>query len=229
MKAADIMVTDVITVSPDTPVAEAADVLLRNRISGVPVVDANDHILGIVSEGDLMRRIEAHTERRRSWWLEMFVSGDTLASEYVKSHGRKVADIMTRNVVTARETSPLSEIADLLERHRVKRLPIVRDGKLVGIISRANLLQAMASLRDRLKAPDTDDRTLRDQVLARIKAAPWGRPWGINVTVQDGVVDLWGGVTSQEQRDAFRIAAETTPGVREVKDNLFVHNYQSGV
>ncbi len=228
MHAADVMVTEVVTVTPETTVTEVADILLQNRISGVPVVDKG-RLVGIISEGDLLRRTEANTQRRRSWWLEMLVGGDRLASEYIKSHGRKVADVMTRDVVTASEDTQLSEIADILERHHIKRLPIMRQGALVGIISRANLLQAFASMRSQAQPSPKDDQSVRQQVLARIKAAPWGKPWGINVTVRDGVVDLWGGVLSQEQKDAFRIAAESTPGVREVKDNLVVQTYQAGL
>lgn len=228
MHAADVMVTEVITVTPETTVTEVADLLLQNRISGVPVID-DGRLVGIISEGDLIRRAEANTQRRRSWWLEMLVGGDTLASEYVKSHGRKAADIMTRDVVTATEDTPLSEIADLLERHHIKRVPILRSGALVGIISRANLLQALASMRGKAEPSAKDDQSIREQVLARIRAAPWGKPWGINVTVRNGVVDLWGGVLSQEQKDAFRVAAEGTPGVREVKDNLIVQTYQAGL
>lgn len=228
MKAADIMVTNVVTISPDTTVADAADILLKNRISGVPVVDGG-RLVGILSEGDLLRRVEARTERRRSWWLEMLTGTDRLAAEYVKSHANKVRDVMTTDIVSATDTAELDEIADLLERHHIKRVPIVRNGQMVGIVSRANLLQALASKRDRSTSPTSDDRAIREEILRRIKEAPWGTAWGLNVTVQAGVVDLWGGVTSEEQKAAIRIAAETVSGVKQVNTNLFVQHYQSGL
>lgn len=228
MNAADIMVTDVITISPDTSVAEAAALLLKHRISGIPVVE-NGVLVGILSEGDLLRRVESRTERRRSWWLEMFTGTDTLAAEYVKSHSKSVRDVMTADVISAPDTASLAEVADLLERHHIKRIPIVRNGNMVGLVSRANLLQALASLRAGVEAPTSDDRAIRDEILRRIKAAPWGVAWGINVTVKGGVVDLWGGVTSEEQKSAMRVAAETVPGVRQVNSNLFVQHFQSGV
>lgn len=228
MKASDIMVTDVVSVAPDATIADAAALLLKHRISGVPVVD-NGRLVGILSEGDLLRRVESRTERRRSWWLEMFTGTDTLAAEYVKSHGNKVRDVMTTDVVSAPHDASLADIADLMERHHIKRIPVVRNGTMVGLISRANLLQALASMRGSVAAPSVDDRAIREEVLNRIKAAPWGVAWGLNVTVKDGVVDLWGGVTSEEQKSAIRIAAETMPGVKKVNTNLFVQTYQTGI
>ena len=229
MNAADIMIANVITVDPDTSVADTADLLLKHRISGMPVVDKTGQLVGLVSEGDLLRRAETGTERRRSWWLELFASSETLAAEYVKAHGRKVADVMTRHVVTAREDTPLSEIADLLERHHIKRVPIVRGTKVVGIVSRANLLQAFATLRGKAAEVSTDDRTIRDNILTQLDKAPWSKPWGLNITVQDGVVDVWGAVTTPEEKDAIRVLVEATPGVRSAKDNLHIQKVMSGI
>ena len=149
MKAADVMVSAVISVRPNARVEEVASILLANRISAVPVIDDQDELVGIVSEGDLMRRAEAGTERSRSWWLEYLTGKQVLASEYVKSHSHKVTDVMTPSVITATPETALGEIAMLLERNRIKRVPIVQNGKVVGIVSRANLLQALAGMKER--------------------------------------------------------------------------------
>jgi CBS domain-containing protein len=229
MKAAEIMTTPVITIAPDATITEAAELLLAHRISGAPVVDADGKLVGIVSEGDLLRRVEAGTERRRSWWLELFTRSETLASEYVKAHGRKVSDIMTRWVVTVTEDTPLADIADLLEGHRVKRVPVLRDGQVIGIVSRANVLRAVAAGRPITAIVKADDRTIHDEVMQRLARLPWGRPWNLNVAVKDGVVELWGSVTTLEEKEAVRIAAETTNGVLGVQDHLMLQRVVSGV
>jgi CBS domain-containing protein len=221
MKAVDVMVSPVITVGPETSVTETADILLKNRISAAPVVDGSGALVGIVSEGDLMRRAEAGTERRRSWWLEMLTRNDTIAADYVKSHARKVSDIMTKSPVTVSEETPLAEIADLLEARQIKRVPVVRAGKLVGIVSRANLLQAFVSMRRQVPVEATaDDRTLRLRVLKAIDDARLTRPFGLNITVKDANVDIWGVVGTAEEKQALRVAAEVTQGVKSVNDNI---------
>jgi CBS domain-containing protein len=223
MKAADVMVANVITVGPDARVEDVAGVLLANRISAVPVVDDEGRMIGIISEGDLMRRPETGTERPRSWWLEALTDTRTLATEFVRSHSRRVADVMTRHVVTANPDTPLGEIASLLEKNRIKRVPIVEYGKIVGIVSRANLLQGLASLRGAVStATAADDAKLRDRLITSLKAAPRARPSLFNVTVHDGTVELWGTVDSDAEKNAVRVAAEGTPGVRAVNDNLVV-------
>jgi CBS domain-containing protein len=223
MKAADVMVANVITVGPDASVAEAADVLLANRISGVPVVGRHGELIGIVSEGDLIRRAETGTQHRRSWWLEVLIGSRPLAADYVKSHALKVADIMTREVVTAGLDTPLRDIATLMERNSIKRLPIVKNGKVIGIVSRANLVQAVASRWKRNEQrPVVDDLTIREEVMARLDAEPWTRFNSVNVIVQDATVELWGIVDSEIAKQAARVAAEITPGVRAVHDNVVV-------
>jgi CBS domain-containing protein len=224
MKAADVMVTNVITIGPDACVQDVAQILLTNRISAVPVVSSKGEIVGIVSEGDLMRRVEAGTTRRRPWWLAMMAGRETLAAEYVREHARQVGDVMTRDVVTAAPETPLDEIATLLERNGIKRVPIVKDGKLVGIVSRANLLQALASQKAGIEARAASDVEIRDEVMSRLKSERWSRPSLINVIVQDRAVELWGIVDSQSEKEAFRVAAELTPGVRVVNDNLIIRS-----
>lgn len=223
MKASDIMVTQVITVRPETNVQEVAELLLKNRISAAPVVDANGRLIGIVSEGDLLRRAESGTERERSWWLRLLMGREILAAEFVKEHSRKVADVMTKDIITATPSTPVSEIATLLESNRIKRVPIVDGSKLVGIVSRANLLQALASMRKEITVEQpVADTELRDKIMLRLRAEPWVRPSLINVTVSNGTVDLWGVVDSSSEKQALRVAVEVTPGVRAVNDNVIV-------
>jgi CBS domain-containing protein len=219
MQARDVMVTPVITVKPSTTVHEVARQFLERQISGAPVVDDKGELVGIISEGDLLHRVEAGTERRRSWWLRAFTEANTLATEYVKAHGRKVSDVMTHSVITAAPETPLHEVATLLEKNAIKRLPILENGQLVGIVSRANLLQAVASARQQFEATPSD-KAIRDQILASLQAEPWAHTSLLNVTVSDGVVDLWGLAESKAERKAINVAAETTPGVRTVNDNL---------
>jgi CBS domain-containing protein len=222
MKASDIMAINVITVGTDATVRDVAKLLFDKHISAVPVVGAKGELLGIVSEGDLLRRTEIGTEKYRSWWLEALTSSDTLADEFVKSHARKVTDVMTRQVITAGPATPISEIATLLEKNGIKRVPIVTAGKLVGIVSRANLIQALASTaKPGVQETKVDDATVRDRVLAQFKAQPWAKPWLVNVIVHDGgIVDLWGVVDSQAEKTAARVAVETIPGVSAVNNNL---------
>ena len=219
MQARDVMVAPVVTVKPSATVQEVAKQFLERQISAAPVVDDKGKLVGIVSEGDLLHRVEAGTERRRSWLLRAFTEADTLAAEYVKSHGRKVSDVMTRTVITAAPETPLHEIATLLEKNAIKRLPILENGQLVGVVSRANLLQAVASSRQLLEVTPSDT-AIRDRILASLRAEPWAHTGLLNVTVSDGVVDLWGVVESKTERKAIKVAAETAPGVRAVNDNM---------
>ncbi|QOZ12950.1 signal transduction protein [Bradyrhizobium sp. CCBAU 51765] len=220
MQAQDVMVRGVISVGPDIPIQVAANAMVSNGVSAVPVIDITARLVGIVSEGDLIRRAENDTERRRSWWLELFSSTDTLAKEFVKSHARRVSDVMTRDVITATPETPLREIANLMEKHGIKRVPIVQNNLVVGIVSRANLLQALASATDARETAETD-RVLRQRIVDGIKDQPWAnRPF--NVIVKDHHADLWGFVFSKEEKAAVRVAAEATPGIESVTDNLRV-------
>ena len=221
MKARDVMVSPVITVKRNDTVPEVAEILLKQRISAVPVVDDAGRIVGIVSEGDLLHRMESDTERRHSWWLLPFLGQETLAADYVQAHARKVSDVMTRKVITASPETPLHEIATLLEKHSIKRVPIAIDGRVLGIVSRANLIQAVASMGKVLDLP-TSDASVRDRLLAHLQEQSWAHTTLLNVTVSNGVVDLWGFTSSDGERTAIRVAAESTPGVCAVNDNLVV-------
>ena len=226
MKARDVMVSPVISVKPSCTVKEVAKTLLERRISAVPVVDDSGKLAGIVSEGDLMHRAEIGTQRRHSWWLRVLTGDDALAAEYTKAHARTVADVMTREVITASPDTPLHEIAALLERHSIKRVPIVRDGALLGIVSRANLLQALASSHKDLDI-QLSDTAIRDRILAHLNNQPWAHTLLLNVTVNGGVVDLWGITGSDAERKAIRVAAESAPGVTAVNDHLVRKSAQS--
>lgn len=219
MKARDVMVAPVICVNVSAKVDEVAAVLLKHHISAVPVVEDDNKLVGIVSEGDLIHRVEAGTERRRSWWLRLLTSDQELAADFVKSHSRNVRDVMTPDPVTAPPDMQLAEVAELLERHGIKRVPIVKDGVIVGIVSRANLVQALAAGRGKMIAGE-DDSDIREKLMTQLRQQPWAHLGRINITVSDGVVDLWGIAESETERQALRVAAESTPGVRSVNDNL---------
>jgi CBS domain-containing protein len=223
MKASDIMTRTVQSVSPDLPVEEVARFMLARGISAVPVLDGGGNLVGIVSEGDLMRRTELGTEKHRSWWLRLFVGDDYQAHEFVKSHGRRARDVMTRKVVTVSEDTPLAEIVTLMEEARIKRVPVMHDGKMSGIVSRANLLRAFASREVSAAAATADqDRDIRIRLLAVLENQPWWKKRSCNVVVSDGIVHLWGTTESEEEREAIRVAAENTSGVRAVRNHLNV-------
>ncbi|MGC2203811.1 MAG: CBS domain-containing protein [Stellaceae bacterium] len=227
MRAMDVMTTNVITVGPDTSVQEIAKVLSERSISGVPVVDADQRLLGIVSEGDLLHRVETGTERRvqrrrRSWWLDTVGSDEELARDYVKSHGRTAKDVMTREVITVTDTTELADIANLLETRRIKRVPVIKDGKLVGIVSRANLVRALAAAGSRLTDDTaTDDRTIRQRLLTELQGQEWVHTWASDIIVRDGVVHIWvSDDRPPEEREALRVAAENVAGVRGVEEHI---------
>jgi CBS domain-containing protein len=227
MQARDVMTTHVVTISASATVRELADLLVKRGISAAPVVGPKGELVGIVSEGDLMRRSELGTAQSRPWWLRLLSGEHALAVDFIKANAQKVADVMTREVVTATPGTPLSEIARLLERHSIKRIPIVHHNQLVGIVSRANLVQSFASL---LKKPHLDlspaDSAIRTGIMNRLEKEPWAHTSLLNVLVDDGVVDLWGIVHTAIEKDAIRVAAESTAGVRAVNDNLVLRPIQ---
>jgi CBS domain-containing protein len=195
--------------------------MAERGISALPVVDRKRRVVGIVSEGDLLHRAETGTERRRAWWLDELAATNQLAAEYIKSHGGKVEDVMTRDVVSVTDTTPLADIATLLETHRIKRVPVLRDGRLVGIVSRANLVRALAMTIDEVpSAAEASDRRIREALLAELRGQRWAEVAPGNVTVRDGVVHLWSSYLSDRERRALIVAAESVPGVRRVEDHM---------
>src|SRR5271167_3646628 len=220
MRAIDVMTTEVITVGENATVPEAAKLLAEHGISAVPVVDKDNRVIGMVSEGDLLHRAETGTERRRSWWLDMVSSTNKLAGEYIQSHGSKVKDVMTRDVLSVTEETPITDIAILLETNRIKRVPVLRDGN-VGIVSRANLVRALAmTISEAPGGAEADDRSIRDRLLAELKAQKWAEVSPANVTVKDDVVHLWSSYLSEQEKRALLVAAENIPGVRRVEDHM---------
>jgi CBS domain-containing protein len=209
------MVRAVVTTSPDTTVEGLARLMINLRISGVPVMNTDGTLVGIVTEGDLLRRVETGTERHLPGWSESFSSNSRMAAEYVKSHARRVGK---REVFTVDEMATLGEVADLLEAKRIKRLPVVRDGKIVGVVSRTDLLKVLASGGVRTENEE-EDRTIRRLLLAELREQKWADASEGRVVVSDGIVHLWGVVGSEDERRALRIVAENTPGVRGIEDH----------
>ena len=220
MKAADVMTRNVFSIPPDAPLMQAVRIMLQHHISGLPVIDAERNLLGIVTEGDLLRRVEIGTQRRRPRWLEFVMGPGRLATEYAHACGRKVHEVMTRDVHTVSDDAPLDEIVQLMERHRIKRLPVLCGGKLVGIVTRANLLRALASVAREVKPANADDRAIRERLLKELKNQPWAPTALIDIVVRNGVVQLWGAITDERQRDALNVAAENVPGIKDVEDHL---------
>lgn len=221
MQAKDVMTPNVITVTPDTEIANIAKLLLEHHISAVPVVDPNNQILGIISEGDLFHRPELGVKpRRHSWWLSLVAGDEEFSAEYVKTHGSHAAEVMTSPVVTVSEDTSIDEIVHLLEERRIKRVPVVRDGRLVGMVSRGDLLQGLVVHRGKPEAsPSLDDRAIREKLLKTLREE--GVPDNyVNIIVTNGVVHLWGLVKSDKERQALHVAAENTPGVRTIEDHL---------
>lgn len=220
MKARDVMVRDVIKIGADATVAEAAKLIAENDISALPVVDDGGRLVGVISEADLLRREEIGTSIHHPWWVEAVTPAGALAAEFAKSHGKRVAELMSENVISATEDAPLGEIATLLERNRIKRLPIVRGEELVGIVSRSNLVQALASATAAAdQSPDTN-RAIRDELLSRVSQQAWTDFGSRNVIVTDGEVHLWGLVGSAAERKALIALAEGVPGVTSVVDEM---------
>lgn len=222
MKAADVMSRNVATVTPDTPITEIAEILLGRHISAVPVVDGAGAVIGIVSEGDLIRRQEIGTDKHPSWWLHLLTAPEDQARDYVKSHGHKASDVMTGKVVSVGPDTPLDEVATLLERHHIKRVPVVDNGKLAGIVSRADLIRGLAAHPATLPAPSSDDTALRDAVIAAIREETGVRTEFINVIVTGGTVHLWGGTNSEDEKKAVRIAAKSVAGADKVVNHVGV-------
>jgi len=229
MNAEHIMTRDVISIDPDSTVLQAARLMLQHHISGLPVIDKNGNLVGVLSEGDFLRRSETRTERHRSRWLEFLMGPGRMAAEYTHSHGSKVSEVMTTDVQTVDEVTPIEDIVELLERRRIKRVPVVCGGQVVGIVTRSNLMRAMVSLARKAQPSASDDATIRDCMLAEMAKQKWAPAATTNVVVHDGVVELWGVVVDERQRTALKVAAENIPGVTDVKDHMVWIEPSSGI
>jgi CBS domain-containing protein len=220
MKAEDVMTRDVIAIAPDATVLQAARLMLQHHISGLPVVDKSGKLVGVLSEGDFLRRRETRTEHKRSRWLEFLRGPGRIAAEYSHSHGSKVSEVMTTEVQTVADETPLEEIVELMERKRIKRVPVLCGEQLVGIVTRSNLMHAMVSMARVVQPAAKDDGTIREALLAEMQKADWAPVAMTNVVVHDGVVELWGTIVDERQREALKVAAENIPGVKAVNDHL---------
>jgi CBS domain-containing protein len=216
--AIDVMTPSVITATPDTPIVELIRLMLSQNVSAVPIVDG-EALVGIVSEGDLIRRAELGTQRVPSYWRVLIKSTVRLAAEYVHTHGRTAREVMSTKVITVADTASVAEVAELMDANRIKRVPVLREGKLLGIVSRANLLRALAA---RIAQPMVvNDARIREAILAELYAQPWGASSSDgNVMVENGVVHLWGTVDSPAERHARIAVAESTDGVQRVEDHM---------
>jgi CBS domain-containing protein len=220
MKAYEAMTKDVVTVGANTPVREIAALLVRHRISAVPVVSEGGRVIGIVSQTDLGHRSETDTEKRRKWWLEVFADSDSKARDYIKSHGNVANDVMTRLVVSVSKDAQLSEVAEILDTHRIRQVPVMEDGSFVGMISRADLVRKLAEATITPSASRPENGVLQKAIWHRIKAEGWVHSALVNIVVNDGVVELWGAVASDDQRRALHLLVEGVNGVRRVEDHV---------
>jgi len=229
MKAKDVMTHRVISIESNANILQAARLMLQNRISGLPVVDGSGNLVGVVTEGDFLRRSETATERKRPRWLEFLLGSGRLADDFVHSHGRKVEEIMTPNPRTITENTPLNEIVQMMEKYRIKRLPVVRGPRLVGIVSRANLLHALASVARDIKPVAGGDEAIRTQLLKELDKQKWAPAALINIVVRNGIVELCGSITDERQRAALTVMAENISGVKSVRDHLVWVEPMSGL
>ena len=220
MQASDVMTRNIVSIRREASIREAIRLMLDNNVSGLPVVDATGKVVGILTEGDLLRRSEIATEKHRWSWLEFVMGPGRMASEYVRTHGRMVDELMTSEVAAVAPVTPLGEIVALMERRRVKRLPVIDHGTLVGIVSRADLLAALGRALDAREAAVTGDDDIRARILAELEKANWAPRAGLAITVSDGVVELAGVIFDEHERRALRVAAENVPGVKGISDHL---------
>ena len=229
MKAQDVMTRDVITIDPDSTVLQAARLMLQHHVSGLPVVDGNGNLVGVLSEGDFLRRRETKTERRRSRWLEFLMGPGRIAAEYSHSHGGKVSEVMSTDVQSVEQDTALEDIVELMERKRIKRVPVLCGGQLVGIVTRSNLMHAMVSLARMAQPASKDDAAIREKLLAEMQHEKWAPLATVDIVVHEGMVELWGVIVDERQRTALTVAAENIPGVKAVIDHLVWVEPTSGV
>jgi len=221
MQAKDIMTSPVVSIAPDATVLQAVQIMLQRRISGLPVIGQDGRLVGIVTEGDLLRRVETGTQRRRPRWLEFLLGPGRLADEYTRTHGRKVNDVMTTDPLSVAEDAALEEVVKLMEKRQIKRVPVLRGEQVIGIVTRANLLHALAGVsREAPASIESSDAAIRAAFLAELAKEKWAPIALINPIVRDGVIELWGTITDERERQALIVAAENVPGVKGVRDHL---------
>jgi CBS domain-containing protein len=220
MIVADVMTRNVISIAPDATVEDAVNLMLSRHISGLFVVDKAGDLAGVVTEGDLLRREELGTQRYRPWWLRLLASPSRQAADFTRANGRHVRDIMTEDVLSIGQDAALEDVVATMEKHRIKRLPVTADGRVVGVVSRADLLRALIGRVRTVEPMATDDRTIRTAILNALEAQPWAPMTTLNVTVTNGVVDVWGTITNEEERHGIHVIVDNTAGVKTVHDHL---------
>lgn len=228
MRAHQIMTRQVITVTEDSSIVDAARIMLANHISGLPVVDPTGRVVGIVSQGDFLHRVEIGTQRKRGRWLAFFAGPVGAAADFVREHGRKVKEIMTPDPATVNENARLEDVVQVMDVKNVNRLPVMRGDELVGIVTRSNLLQSVAGLARGVPDPTADDDNIRSRIIASIQKADWA-PFGLSVIVRNGIVEIGGTATSEQSRDAAIVAAENVAGVTKVHDHFCWVDLASGM
>jgi CBS domain-containing protein len=221
MKAAEVMTRHVVTVAPGATIETAARLMLEHRISGLPVTDDDGAVLGILSEGDLLRRTETGTEKQRTRWVALLVGPGRLAQDYVRAHARNVGELMSDRVFSVTSETPVPDVVALMEAKRVKRIPVIDQGRLVGIISRADLMAVLVGLLSERPTGTVPDSEIRQRILADIDEQPWGPRGTVDPIVTNGIVVLKGTVTDERERVALCVLAKNVPGVRAVHDRLF--------
>jgi CBS domain-containing protein len=227
MRVHQVMTKDVITVTPGTSIRDAANLMLRCHLSGLPVLDESGALVGIVSQSDFLRRFEIGTQNKRPCWLQFLAGPEAQAADFVHDRGRRVQDVMTRDPVTVQEDANLDELVHLMEKHDVHRLPVMRGSHLVGIVTRSNLLQAVAGMIREVPDPTADDDHIRERITRTISASSW-RPGALQVVVRNGVVHLYGAVLDEGSRRAAIVTAENTAGVTEVHDHMYLFDTITG-
>jgi CBS domain-containing protein len=220
MKASEIMTKRVISIEPEATIVQAIKLMLKNHLSGLPVIDGSGNLVGIITEGDFLHRREIGTELKRNAWLDAIFGPEQSAQDYVRAHGIRVAELMTRPPITVDADTSLDKVVHLMERHHIKRLPVLRKGKLVGIISRANLIRALASIHRASSKTSRNDQEIRKRIVADIEKQNWAYGADVMVLVRDGVVDLCGTLNDSSQRGALKALVREKSGVRKLYDHL---------
>lgn len=228
MIVSDVMTRNVLSVTPDTGVSQVARLLLEHRISGLLVIGAGGELAGIVTEGDLLRREELGAGRERSWWQQVLASPARQAADFTRTHGGKVSDVMTEKVISVEHDADLSRVVDLMEQHRIRRLPVLQNGSIVGVVSRADLLKAILAHAEPAHPGSADDQAIRAAIMAELERQPWAPAVTLRVSVTAGVVDLEGTVMGEDERRGVCVVAENVEGVREVRDRLTIVEPYSG-
>jgi CBS domain-containing protein len=229
MKVRDVMTQPVVSIESEAPISLAIRLMLQKKISGLPVVDPAGNLVGVVTEGDFLRRAETGTQFTPPRWLEFLMGPGPMARDYVKAHGRKVSEVMTRRAKTVDEDTQLNDVVALMERNHIKRVPVLRGKKLVGIVTRANLLRALVSALHAAPPACNGDVAIREKILREINSETWTPVATVDAIVRNGVVTLSGYVLDERQRAALKVLVANVPGVKTVRDELVWIDPMSGV